>query len=119
MTNRVHHIPYPNSPTSWPRDSAFILLGNGHGTFLGPTLTCIGAATLLLVDLNGDGLPDLITGYDILLGNGDGSFQSPRPYFTPKKSVTPMPFVAATSMAMTIWIWRWAAGIFMRRTIAS
>ena len=67
---------------------ASVLLGNGDGTFqsartyggqgtLGVDLATVG-------DFNGDGKPDLAIAYDsgtnslaILLGNGDGTFQSP------------------------------------------
>jgi hypothetical protein len=68
-----------------------IFLGNGDGTFQPPMLTSTGTTggTLVVADLNGDGIPDLIAadcnfkggtscgasepGY--MLGNGDGTFQ--------------------------------------------
>jgi serine/threonine protein kinase len=31
MTNHVHHIPYPNSPTSWPRDSVSFIRISPNG----------------------------------------------------------------------------------------
>jgi uncharacterized repeat protein (TIGR01451 family) len=68
--------------------SVSILLGQGNGVFVGPittTLSTAAAAKILTVgDLNNDGFPDVIT-YDfdnntiyILIGNGDGTFQTPR-----------------------------------------
>jgi len=70
----------------WIGYTVSIFLGNGDGSFQSPVSTQVGAATLLAADFNGDGLPDLITGYDILLGNGDGSFQAPHAYFTPQNN---------------------------------
>jgi hypothetical protein len=69
-----------------------ILLGNGNGTFQGPTYytvssTGTGAFTFAAGDFNSDGKTDLIVSSDIevngsgqfwiLLGNGDGTFQTP------------------------------------------
>jgi uncharacterized protein (TIGR03437 family) len=53
-----------------------ILLGNGDGTFQSTLLTMTNSGGLLVADLNGDGIPDLLTGEGHLLGNGDGSFQA-------------------------------------------
>ncbi len=55
-----------------------ILLSNGDGTFQSPLLNTVSAAPggPIVADLNGDGIPDLVTGGGYLLGNGDGTFQS-------------------------------------------
>jgi hypothetical protein len=67
-----------------------VLLGNGDGTFRNQVRYPAGTAPLALVtgDFNGDGRPDLAvanTDYasdyvSVLLGNGDGTFQSPVAY---------------------------------------
>jgi hypothetical protein len=69
-----------------------ILLGNGDGTFsIGQTYSVgFNPTSIASGDINGDGIPDLVVGdsngYDsgvtpssvvVLLGNGDGTFQSP------------------------------------------
>lgn len=63
-----------------------VLLGNGDGTFrqLAPVTTSAPGTALALVDLNGDGILDLVVGACCgqtdslyLLGNGDGTFQNP------------------------------------------
>jgi uncharacterized protein (TIGR03437 family) len=70
-----------------------VLLGNGDGTFrqLAPISTPATGSALALVDLNGDGILDLVVGDSTesvyLLGNGDGTFQSPI-YFGSGASVT-------------------------------
>ena len=62
---------------------AGLLLGNGDGTFRpGPTYTAPLSllpvtAQLVVADFNGDGLPDLADGFMVLLGNGDGTLQTP------------------------------------------
>jgi len=68
-----------------------VLLGNGDGTFLPPVSYNSGgqsAQAVVLVDVNGDGILDAIVANDcntnncnsgevsVLLGNGDGTFQS-------------------------------------------
>ena len=68
-----------------------VLLGNGDGTFQTPTLPDAGGIypdSIVLADLNGDGKPDIVVANSstsitinqgdvaILLGNGDGTFQT-------------------------------------------
>ncbi len=72
-------------------DSISILLGNGDGTFQPQTLYQTGESRdfptgLVAADFKGDGILDLARGAalytsgGILLGNGDGSFQSVQIY---------------------------------------
>ncbi|HYQ96437.1 MAG TPA: T9SS type A sorting domain-containing protein [Candidatus Eisenbacteria bacterium] len=44
------------------------------------TIEGTGAATVAMADLNGDGNLDLVAGYSVLLGNGDGTFQPKTDY---------------------------------------
>ena len=64
-----------------------VLLGNGDGTFNAANLNSLapyGATSVAVADVNGDGKPDLIVGtgsstaglVGVLLGNGDGTFQT-------------------------------------------
>ncbi len=65
-----------------------VLLGNGDGTFQAPRTSTAGAGypsgSLVAADLNRDGNADLVTfnqfstNITLLLGNGDGTFQSPQ-----------------------------------------
>ena len=71
-----------------------VFLGNGDGTFnLNNTYTPAGTGAnfCAVADLNGDGNPDIVAttnydansnggGVDVLLGNGDGTFQDPVSY---------------------------------------
>ncbi|HUB77666.1 MAG TPA: FG-GAP-like repeat-containing protein [Bryobacteraceae bacterium] len=60
-----------------------VLLGNGDGTFrqLAPVKVPVSGSAVALLDLDGNGIPDLVVGDTtesvFLLGNGDGTFQSP------------------------------------------
>src|SRR5207253_5771902 len=72
-----------------------ILLGNGDGTFQSIQTYAFGVRpnAVAIGDFNGDGIPDLaVTSLEtypvdpmvsILLGNGDGSFQTPINYALP------------------------------------
>jgi hypothetical protein len=58
-----------------------ILLGNGDGTFQPAVAYGSDAENLVVADINGDGIPDLVVGVSdtvstgIMLGNGDGTFR--------------------------------------------
>jgi hypothetical protein len=75
--------------------SVVILFGSGDGTFKSLSQTGMGSnpTSVAVADLNGDGIPDLaVTSYgefsaSILLGNGDGTFQTPVPYRIPLLSL--------------------------------
>ena len=78
--------------------SVAVLIGNGDGSFQAPVIYATGSyqpMSLAAGDFNADGVPDLVvasqcassvncvTGLvSVLLGNGDGTFQSPVPYST-------------------------------------
>jgi hypothetical protein len=75
-----------------------VLLGNGNGTFQ-PERTYFAGnvpVDVLAADLNGDGRPDLVvvntdfgpTSSYVLLGNGDGTFQTAQSVSGPYSSVT-------------------------------
>jgi hypothetical protein len=69
-----------------------VLLGNGDGTFQPPIEYPIGGDCVVVGDFNGDGKPDLAilgapetvfgNSVSILLGNGDGTFQTPVAFAT-------------------------------------
>src|SRR5437773_56995 len=78
------------------RDTVSVLLGNGDGTFQAPAFFAVGggAASVVVDDFNGDGVPDLALaspGYtthhesyslvSVLLGNGDGTFHAARTFY--------------------------------------
>jgi len=76
--------------TDGPGNSVGVLLGNGDGTFQAAVMYASGgySQSLAVADVNGDGKPDLIVTSDcgtstctngivgVLLGNGDGTFQT-------------------------------------------
>jgi Bacterial Ig-like domain (group 3)/FG-GAP-like repeat len=78
-----------NNAGTYP-SNIFLLLGNGDGTFGAETSVSAGTyPTVIAVgDFNGDGKPDLAVGNNyaggptvsMVLGNGDGTFQSPVAY---------------------------------------
>ncbi len=65
-----------------PGAGAYVLLGNGDGTFQPPTFHGVGGGpngAVAIADLNGDGIPDLVVegqtaGLAVFPGNGDGTF---------------------------------------------
>jgi hypothetical protein len=73
-------------------NSIGILLGNGNGTFLNPSLYSVGASSepssLSLGDFNNDNILDIVVGnfrsnsISILLGHGNGTFANYRSYST-------------------------------------
>jgi hypothetical protein len=78
-----------------------IFLGNGDGTFQAPTTIALPAfvTDIVLADFNGDGILDMaVTEQElgpanevqVMLGNGDGTFQSPRRFWA-----GPFPFALA------------------------
>jgi flagellin len=62
--------------------NAYVFIGNGNGTFGAPVAYATGGnpAGRALVDLNGDGNLDIITGsvsaISVLVGNGNGTFKA-------------------------------------------
>lgn len=69
-------------------DTITVLLGNGDGTFQSPVsyVTGIGPRTVVVMDFNNDGKPDLAVAnayyVSVLLNNGNGTFQAPVNYNT-------------------------------------
>lgn len=68
-------------------DDVTLLINNGAGAFATSTIPIPGAVqSIASGDLNGDGWPDLATGDSqliTLVGNGNGTFQSPVSHLTP------------------------------------
>ena len=83
-----------------------MLLGNGDGTFQAPnSFATAFPLALAAVDFNGDGRLDLIVSgqnlrpsgsstLSVLLGNGDGTFQAPRPFTVPTAGSATVDIVA-------------------------
>ncbi|MGA7924524.1 MAG: VCBS repeat-containing protein [Candidatus Sulfotelmatobacter sp.] len=76
----------------------YILMGNGDGTLQAPVVTTLTAeeSVIAAADLNGDKKAELVVnlsdangaaGIEVLLGNGDGTFQTPKTVVTGAESV--------------------------------
>ncbi len=87
------HLDLAASCLGWV-DNVSVLLGNGDGTFQAAVDYGTGEdpVSVAVDDLNGDGIPDLVSGnvgryvgsgdVSVLLGNGDGTFQTAVNYGT-------------------------------------
>ena len=94
----VRRLPSRSESLQRWRCTASILLGNGDGTFQAAVTydSCYWAEAVAVVDVNGDGKSDLVVACDctalggncptslvgVLLGNGDGTFQTATFYGT-------------------------------------
>ena len=56
-----------------------VLLGNGNGTFSRMAAFGSTATVLVIADINRDSFADLISGYQAVLGHGDGTFGASLP----------------------------------------
>lgn len=77
----------------------YILMGNGDGTLQAPIVMTLepNVTVVAVADFNGDKKADLVanlsdgsgnaTGVEVLLGNGDGTFQTPKTVATGQESV--------------------------------
>ena len=98
--NGDHKLDIAFGTSSLNGGSLFLYTGNGKGTFTaGTTISVPGpAGGLAAADVNGDGNIDLLSAIsgittaagsvDVLIGNGDGTFQSPVAYPTPRSYST-------------------------------
>ncbi len=75
-------------------DGISVLLGNGDGTFQPHAdIPTAGGTAIVVGDLNGDGIPDIATAnefsatFSVLTGHGDGTFSSPRVFWTESSSI--------------------------------
>jgi len=90
-------------PTASPNGTVSIYLGKGDGTFTqapqSPITLGLDTRNLGAIDLNGDGIPDLVVlnSYSqniyVLLGNGDGTFKAAAG--SPFRTGTPNPYSVA------------------------
>ena len=74
---------------NFPNGQVSVQLGNGDGTFQAPIVSPLSiqgvnnGGWMIAADFNGDGKPDLVimddyaVGFEVLMGNGDGTFQPP------------------------------------------
>ena len=74
---------------NFPNGQISVQLGNGDGTFQPPIISPLtiqginNNGVMVVGDFNGDGKPDLVilddysTGFEVLMGNGGGTFQTP------------------------------------------
>jgi hypothetical protein len=88
----VNNVTYNSSYAAFA-SSLWVYLGNGDGTFESPTQNPLDydgdgnvyASSVVVADMNGDGKLDLVAGVGhyvyVALGNGDGTFQNPGPYY--------------------------------------